>query len=119
METKNNTIGFGIELPPKGDVTPDVNCPFYGNLRVRGTIMRGTVVSAASHLSATVKIDRQVYVSKYRRYLLKTSKIRVHNPAVLTAKPGDVVEFMQCRPISKTKANVIVRIVTRAVELKK
>ena len=118
MEKTKNTIGFGIELPSKGSVTPDVNCPFYGNLTVRGTVMTGTVVSAASHLSATVQIVRQVYISKYKRYLVKTNKIRVHNPAVLSAKVGDIVEFMNCRPISKTKSNVITKIVTRASEKK-
>lgn len=116
MEKTKNTIGFGIEKPSKDSAKPDVNCPFYGDVRVRGTVMTGVVVSAASHLSATVKIDRQIYISKYKRYLIKTSKIRVHNPAVIDAKVGDIVEFMGCRPISKTKSNVITRIVKKAGE---
>ena len=116
METTKNTIGFDIQKPAKGDVAPDVNCPFYGDLRVRGTAMRGTVVSAASHLSATVQIVRQIYIPKYKRYLVKTGKIRVHNPAVINAKVGDIVEFRQCRPISKMKANVITSIVTPAAK---
>jgi small subunit ribosomal protein S17 len=109
MEKK--TIGFGIEAPQAQDITPDVNCPFYGNIKVRGTVLVGEVVSAASQLTATVKIERQVYDSKYKRFLKKTSKIRVHNPAVLNAKVGNIVEVMGCRPISKTKSMTITRII--------
>ncbi|HLP79527.1 MAG TPA: 30S ribosomal protein S17 [Acidobacteriota bacterium] len=109
---KTQTIGFGFEKPKLGEnVTPDKNCPFYGSLKVRGNVMSGEVVSAASHLSATVKIVRQIFIPKYKRYLQRSSKVRVHNPAVINAKVGDIVEFMGCRPISKTKSNVIVRVV--------
>ncbi len=118
MEKTQNTIGFGIEKPAKGSVTPDKNCPFYGGLKVHGNIMSGTIVSAASHLTATVRIERQIFISKYRRFAVRSSKIRVHNPAVLNAKVGDIVEFMGCRPISKTKSMVITKITGKNADVK-
>jgi small subunit ribosomal protein S17 len=107
------TIGFGIEVPSHTSAD-DVNSPFSGNLSVRGNMMQGEVVSAKATLTATVKIIRQVYVSKYRRYKQTVSKIKVHNPASINAKLGDVVDFIGCRPISKTKSMTIVRVVKRA-----
>ena len=95
---------------PEKTVEPDKNCPFYGSLKVRGKAYTGKVVST-SLLSANVKLERTVFVPKYRRYKKAYSKIRCHNPAVLSAKVGDTVQFMACRPISKTKSNVIVKIV--------
>lgn len=107
-----------IKNKQKSKITVTKMADTKKTIGVRGTVMTGTVVSAASHLSATVKIDRQIYISKYKRYLLKTSKIRVHNPANIDAKVGDIVEFMGCRPISKTKSSIITKIVTKAVDAK-
>ncbi|MFT4312029.1 MAG: 30S ribosomal protein S17 [Candidatus Woesearchaeota archaeon] len=108
MESK--TIGYNIQAP-KSDATPDKHCPFHSSLKVRGNIMKGTVVSASAQLSAIVEVPRQVFVAKYKRYQKKISRFKVHNPAVIAAKVGDVVEFIGCRPISKTKSMTIVRIV--------
>ncbi|MFT4312789.1 MAG: 30S ribosomal protein S17 [Candidatus Woesearchaeota archaeon] len=110
MKKSEKTVGYGISMP-KFDGETDKNCPFTSSLRVRGNISQGTVVSASAPLTATVQIERQVFVSKYKRYKKKISKIHVHNPAAIDAKVGDVVEFMGCRPLSKTKSAVIVRIV--------
>lgn len=104
-----NTIGFGIERPEK-TVEPDKNCPFYGSLKVRGNIFRGTVVKASAQLTATVQVDRMIYIPKYKRYQKKIAKIQVHNPAVINARVGDVVDCIGCRPISKMKSSVIVRV---------
>lgn len=89
----------------------DKNCPYTSNLSVRGNIFKGEVISTAAPLTATVKVERSVFVPKYRRYKTRISKTRVHNPASINAKVGDVVEFVGCRPISKTKSNVIIRVV--------
>ena len=105
---------MGIEVPKDIDTTTaSVNCPFTGELPVRGNIFTGEVISAAAPLTATVRIERKVFVSKYKRYKTMFSKTRVHNPAVIGAQVGDVVEFVGCRPISKTKSNVIVRVVRK------
>lgn len=115
MKNAKNTgaknIGLGIPTPDMSSVTPDANCPFTSPLRTRGNIMKGVVTSASAQLSATIRVDKQIFVSKYKRYKKSSQKVHAHNPAVINAKVGDVVEFIGCRPISKTKSSVIVRIV--------
>ncbi len=113
--TTKKSIGYGVKTP-KFEEQPDKNCPFTGSLRVRGNIMVGTVVSALAPLTATVQIERQVFVPKYKRYKKKLSKIHVHNPTSIQAEQGDVVEFIGCRPLSKTKSAVIINIVTKKSE---
>ena len=108
---EKTTIGLGIEVPKNIEST-DKNCPFTGELPVRGNVFRGEVVATGDSVSATVKVVRKVFVSKYKRYQNRYSKTRVHNPPAIAAKVGDVVEFVGCRPISKTKSNVIVNVVS-------
>lgn len=100
-----------LEKPPIKDVQPDLHCPFYSGLAIRQKTAEGTVVSkTADNLTATVQIERKVFVQKYKRYKKAYSKVTCHNPAVLNAQVGDVVQFVGCRPISKTKSNVIIKI---------
>jgi len=121
MVTKTNkqaektTIGHGIEVP-KNIENADKNCPFTGELPVRGNVFKGEVVSTGAPLTATVKVVRKVFVPKYKRYKNRYSKTHVHNPASINAKVGDVVEYMGCRPISKTKSNVIIKVVSESSE---
>ena len=48
---------------------------------------------------------------KYHRYVRRTTLYRVHDETE-QAKPGDTVEIMHARPISKTKHWRLVRIVS-------
>jgi small subunit ribosomal protein S11e len=111
MMNKKQTIGYGIPVPQAKPTVVDTHCPFTTSVRVRGNVITGTVVSASAHLTATIQLVRQVYVSKYRRYKQKLSKVKVHNPALINAKVGDIVECMLTRPISKTKSMTITQIV--------
>lgn len=110
---EKTTIGHGIEVPKNIENT-DKHCPFTGELPVRGNVFTGEVVSTGAPLTATVQVVRKVFVPKYKRYKNRYSKTHVHNPAAINAKVGDVVAFMGCRPISKTKSNVIVKVVTNS-----
>lgn len=60
-----------------------------------------------------VRIDRLVKHAKYGKYQRRRSVLHVHDEKN-EAKAGDVVEIMECRPISKTKAWRLVRIIERA-----
>ncbi|MFT7615462.1 MAG: small subunit ribosomal protein S17 [Candidatus Woesearchaeota archaeon] len=107
---KNDTIGYGIERPKQVEgAVHDENCPFYGSLKIHGNLIQGEVVSISGPLSVTIRIARQVYVPKYRRFKKSFSKIHTHNPTAISAKVGDKVIFVGCRPISKTKSTVIVK----------
>jgi small subunit ribosomal protein S17 len=64
--------------------------------------LTGTVVSTANALTAVVRVDRQVAHKKYGKYFTLSKKFKVHDPA-RAAQVGDVVEFEECRPISRDK----------------
>ena len=62
----------------------------------------GTVVKTAMKDTATVAVDRYVQHPKYKKYQVLTKKFQVHDPGN-TAKVGDKVTIVACRPVSKLK----------------
>jgi small subunit ribosomal protein S17 len=86
----------------------DVNCPFHGNLSVRGKTMNGLVVSDRMQKSVVVGLEYVRYFPKYERYARMSSRITAHNPPCINAKRGDKVKIAECRPLSKTKSFVVV-----------
>ena len=50
---------------------------------------------------------------KYGKYLRKRTVLHVHDEAN-DSKLGDRVEVAECRPISKTKSWVLIRVIERA-----
>jgi len=86
----------------------DRNCPFHGDLPIRGRILEGVVVS--SKMDKTVIVEREYlhYVPKFLRYEKRHSRIPSHNPPCINAKEGDRVTIAECRPISKTVSFVVV-----------
>ena len=101
-------IGLNVPVPEKE--CNDVNCPFHGNLPVRGQVITGKVVSDRMQGSVVVSRDYLHYVKKYKRYEKRSSKLHAHNPPCLGAKVGDTVKIAECRPISKTKTFVVVEV---------
>jgi small subunit ribosomal protein S17 len=101
-------IGLNVTVPEKE--CNDVNCPFHGNLPVRGQVITGKVVSDRMQGSVVVSRDYLHYVKKYKRYEKRSSKLHAHNPPCLGAKVGDTVKIAECRPISKTKTFVVVEV---------
>jgi small subunit ribosomal protein S17 len=99
---------IGVDVTPPSKTCDDVNCPFHGVLSVRGIMMDCVVVSDKMERSAVVERTRLRFVPKFERYEKMTSKYSVHNPPCISAKKGDKVKIMECRPISKTKAFVII-----------
>jgi small subunit ribosomal protein S17 len=95
----------GVEIPEK--VCNDPNCPFHGNIRVRGAILRGIVVSDDMEATVVVRHDYLHYDKKYRRYERRKSLIHAHNPPCINAKKGDKVIIGETRPISKTVSFVV------------
>lgn len=87
----------------------DTNCPFHGSLSVRGRSLQGVVVSDKMDKSVVVGIDYVRFHSKYERYSRMSSRITAHNPPCVAARAGDRVTIVECRPISKTKAFVVVK----------
>ena len=69
--------------------------------------LQGTVVSAKSNSTVSVKVERKFRHSLYQKIVKSTKKYSAHDPKN-TCKEGDVVKIVECRPISKTKSWVVV-----------
>lgn len=113
-EQQFNNIGVDVRQPEK--FVYDRHCPFCGDIKVRGKILTGTVLSAKVAKTAIVERELRQYLPKYHRYRQRRSKVKVHNPPAIDAKEGDIVRFMETRPISKTKHFVIIEKVQAAGE---
>ena len=70
----------------------------------------GKVVSDKMDKTVTVLIERQIKHPLYGKIIMKTNKFHAHNEAN-QAKTGDTVEIQEGRPISKTKAWTVTRVV--------
>jgi small subunit ribosomal protein S17 len=77
---------------PKKSCT-DRDCPFHGELAVRGRVLEGIVASAKMERTVVVKRDYLYYVSKFMRYERRHSRISSHNPPCLEVKEGDKVKI--------------------------
>lgn len=73
----------------------------------------GVVTSDKRDKTRTVEVDYQYKHPKYGKYLRRSTKYQVHDPAN-ASKLGDVVQIVGCRPISKTKTWRLVKVVTAA-----
>ena len=100
---------IGLDIPTPKEVCQDQNCPFHGNLPVRGLLLEGTVVADRMSNTVVVTRERMLYNKKYERYEKRTSRISAHNPPCVGAKKGDLVTLVECRPLSKTVAFCVVQ----------
>lgn len=103
---KARNIGIKVNAPKDG--CEDSKCPFHGTLPVRGNVIRGKVVSSKAPKTVVVEKDYFHWIPKYQRYERRHSRISAYNPVCLSAKEGDLVTIAECRPLSKTKAFVVV-----------
>jgi len=74
----------------------------------------GTVVSIAGMKTLTVRVDTTKMHQKYRKQYVSSKKYAVHDEKG-SAQVGDVVAFVECRPLSKRKRWTIKSIVKKAV----
>lgn len=65
-------------------------------------ILKGQVVSDASHKTIIVRVEKSVKHPVYKKYITKSCKYAAHDPEN-AHKTGDIVRIIECRPISKTK----------------
>jgi small subunit ribosomal protein S17 len=76
----------------------------------------GRVVSDKMSNTVTVLIERRVKHPMYDKIIVRSRKYHAHN-ANDEAKSGDLVEIQECRPISKTKAWVVTKLLEKAVAI--
>ena len=69
-------------------------------------ILRGMVVTSENDKTIVIKVERRLKHPMYRKIVKKISKYAVHDPEN-KYKVGDIVQFIENRPISKTKKWVV------------
>lgn len=99
-------IGLDVEAPD--GTCQDDDCPFHGNLSVRGQVLDGRV--AENNAAKTIIVERERFwkLPRFERFEKRTSRTNVHLPSCMDVTPGDEVTIAECRPLSKTKSFVVV-----------
>lgn len=75
----------------------------------------GVVDRAAADKTRRVKIDYLTKHEKYGKYIRRRTIVAVHDENN-ESQLGDKVEIAPCRPMSKTKAWKLVRVIEKAPE---
>ena len=70
---------------------------------------RGKVVSDKMDQTIVVLIERKVKHPMYGKYVKRSTKVHAHD-ADNACNIGDVVVIKECRPLSKTKSWMLVKI---------
>src|SRR5438309_9041125 len=76
----------------------------------------GEVVSTKMQKTIVVEVSRRVPHPLYKRIIGKRKKFYAHDEAG-TAKVGDVVRIVECRPLSKLKRWQLAEVVRRAAQV--
>ncbi|MGB9454614.1 MAG: 30S ribosomal protein S17 [Bryobacteraceae bacterium] len=76
----------------------------------------GQVVSTRMTKTIVVEVSRRVPHPLYRRIVAKRKKFYAHDEQG-TARLGDVVRIVECRPLSKLKRWTLAEVVRRATQV--
>ena len=76
----------------------------------------GRVVSDKMDKTVTVLVERRVKHPMYDKIIVRSTKYHAHNDSN-SAKSGDLVEIQESRPISKTKAWTVTKLLQMAVAI--
>jgi len=75
--------------------------------------LTGRVVSDRMKKTVTVLVERRMKHPLYGKFITRSRKYHVHDEAS-ECKQGDLVLIEECRPISRTKAWRVIRLVEKA-----
>ncbi len=70
-------------------------------------VLQGVVVSDKMNKSVVVQVERRVLHPVYKKYIKRSKKYTAHDENNV-CKVGDVVQIIECRPLSKTKTWTVV-----------
>jgi len=99
---------IGVDVSPPEKECDDVNCPWHGQLAIRGKVFTGTVRSDKSHNTAIIEWGFNKFIKKYERYERRKSRVTAHNPPCIHAKENELVVIAECRPLTATKRFTVV-----------
>jgi small subunit ribosomal protein S17 len=75
---------------------------------------RGTVVSKSGDKTVKVQINYKIKHPVYGKYINRRTRLCVHDSGNET-QVGDLVDVVECRPISKTKSWRLVKVVAKGI----
>ena len=75
--------------------------------------LRGRVVSDKMQKACVVAVERRVKHPLYGKIVKRTTKFHVQDRENI-AQVGDIVDICECRPVSKTIAWTLVKVVEKA-----
>ena len=75
--------------------------------------LTGQVVSNKMNKTIAVEIERVVRHPTYGKFVRRTTKLLAHDESN-ECKEGDTVSIKPCRPMSRRKSWVLVRVIDRA-----
>ena len=104
------TRNIGLKVKEPKRECDDKNCPFCGNLTIRGKLFDGKVTGNKAKQTITLQKDTPIYFSKFKRYARGKSTIHAHVPNCIDVQLGDHVLAAECRPISKSVSYVVVEV---------
>ncbi|CAM2783297.1 30S ribosomal protein S17 [Helicobacter valdiviensis] len=79
-------------------------------------VVQGKVVTKTGDKSVTILVERRVTHPKYRKIVKRFKRYIVHDENN-SVKVGDVIEAIECKPISKRKSFTLHKVVSVGVEL--
>uniref|UniRef100_A0A8C5MZ71 Small ribosomal subunit protein uS17 n=1 Tax=Leptobrachium leishanense TaxID=445787 RepID=A0A8C5MZ71_9ANUR len=104
----------GVQDPPERpsmEPTPTRNCPFTGNVSIRGHILSGVVTK--------MKMQRTIVIRR-DRFEKRHKNMSVHlTPCFRDVQNGDIVTVGECRPLSKTVQFNVLKVTKAAGPTKK
>src|ERR1700712_2883809 len=90
--------------------------PVQGDVTAKASLQRtlvGRVTSNKMNKTVTVIIERRVKHPLYGKYMVRSKKYHAHDEAN-QYNEGDMVEIAETKPISRTKAWTVTRLVEAA-----
>ena len=78
--------------------------------------LTGRVVSDKMQKTVTVLVERRVKHPLYGKFITRSSRFHAHDEA-RECKEGDLVLIEECRPISRTKAWRVIKLVEKAKQI--
>ena len=79
-------------------------------------VLTGRVTSDKMDKTVTVLVDRRVMHPLYKKFIRRSKKYAAHDEDN-RCKIGDAVAIQECRPISKTKAWQVTKLLERRIKL--
>ncbi|PPI87870.1 30S ribosomal protein S17 [Candidatus Pantoea edessiphila] len=76
--------------------------------------IQGRVISNKMQKSAVIAIERLIKHTIYGKFIKRTTTIHIHDEENI-CQLNDIVEICECRPLSKNKSWILVRIIEKAI----